>query len=355
MAYLSVRELVKTYGEVTAANRVSFDLRQGHFLCLLGPSGCGKTTTLRMLAGLVAQDSGDIIVGGAEISRLPTHKRKIGMVFQNWALFPHLTVFENVAFGLRLQRLGAHEITERVTEALEAVQLPSMGGRRPAQLSGGQQQRVALARSLVTRPQLMLFDEPLSNLDLKLRHEMRTEIKRLHEELDLTAVFVTHDQGEALSLGDVVAVMRNGEIVEMAPPSQLFGRPRTTYVADFLGVENLLRGQLTDGGQKFRTLEGIEILLAKEAGEPAGRGGAVGIRAENVTVLVESPPPGPNTFSGVVRDIDFQGSRVVVTVELNGSSTLLYTTSGASLRLERGNDVYLTFLPEHAQVLEDNL
>ena len=329
MPYLELNGLRKEFGTTLAADDVDVSLDQGRILCLLGPSGCGKTTTLRMIAGLTRQDAGSIRLKNREISQVPTHKRRIGLVFQNWALFPHLNVHDNIAFGLRTQKLPKDQISQRVEEILRIVQLPEFGDRLPSQLSGGQQQRIALARSLVINPDLMLFDEPLSNLDLKLRNEMREELRRINRELNLTSVYVTHDQGEALSLGDKVAVMMAGRIVEIGPPETLFERPRTTYVADFLGVENILHGTPVDGG-RFEIAPGIETgLYASPFSDEAPI--AVGIRAEQIE-MSGSPLDGyDNAYSGVVTRRDYQGSRILYSIRIeNSDSEIRVSHTGAT-------------------------
>lgn len=339
MPYLELKGLRKQFGQTVAADDVDVSLEQGHILCLLGPSGCGKTTTLRMIAGLTRQDRGSIRLKDREISHVPTHKRRIGLVFQNWALFPHLNVFDNIAFGLRTQKIPKDQIVQRVEEILRIVQLPEFGDRLPSQLSGGQQQRIALARSLVTNPDLMLFDEPLSNLDLKLRNEMREELRRINRELNLTSVYVTHDQGEALSLGDKVAVMMEGRIVEIGPPETLFERPRTTYVADFLGVENVLSGQLVDDGS-FEIAPGVRTgLYASPLGqeEPI----AVGVRAEQIEMGDRLSEAYDNAYAGSVRRRDYQGSRILYAVAIEGTETELRVSHTGATGFEIGQPVHV--------------
>jgi ABC-type Fe3+/spermidine/putrescine transport system ATPase subunit len=331
MSYLRVNQLTKRFGNVNAADDVSFSLDQGKVLCLLGPSGCGKTTTLRIVAGLTQQDSGEVILDGTDISLVPTHKRHVGMVFQSWALFPHLTVFDNVAFGLRISKTPAKEIEARVKSALEMVRLPDVGQRRPSQLSGGQQQRVALARTLVTNPKIMLFDEPLSNLDVKLRNEMRTELRRIQRALGLTALYVTHDQGEALSIGDTVAVMKDGKIVELGPPVELFERPRTAYVADFLGAENILHGSPSAQGDAFVCEGGMQVKMPDTVDDVKAIK-AVGIRSENISLSLGGVEDAENQYRGVVREYDYQGSRVLYVVELAGSGARVKVSHGGTYR-----------------------
>lgn len=237
---VEVRNINNRYGNQFAIQDVNFRIGSGELLTLLGPSGCGKTTCLRIVAGFIKPTSGDVLISGVNVTAKPAHKRNTGMVFQSYALFPHKTVFENVAFGLKLRRVSRAEIEQRVREALRLVRLESFGDRYPSHLSGGQRQRVALARAVVVRPEILLLDEPLAALDLKLREEMQIEIKRIQSALNITTLFVTHDQGEALSMSDNIAVMRNGKIVQIGKPSDLYQKPKSHYVASFVGSMNLL-------------------------------------------------------------------------------------------------------------------
>ena len=253
---LALRRLRKTFGTVVAVADVSLEAAPGEFLSLLGPSGCGKSTVLRMVAGLVEPDVGTIVLGGQDITRVPVHRRNLGLVFQSYALFPHMTVFENVSFGLRRRKVPAAELRARVERALELVRLGPLGARHPRELSGGQQQRVALARALVTEPSVLLLDEPLSNLDALLRDEMRVELKRLQERLGATMIFVTHDQAEALTLSDRVVVMDHGRVEQIGRPDEVYRRPATGFVARFLGRANFLAGVVAR-----RESDGVVITL----------------------------------------------------------------------------------------------
>ncbi|WP_159588309.1 ABC transporter ATP-binding protein [Chelativorans xinjiangense] len=238
-AYLDLSDLTLAYGKTVAVERLDLPIRKGELIALLGPSGCGKTTTMRAITGLLKPASGIITLDGKDITRLPANKREVGLVFQSYALFPHLSVFENVAFGLRLKRLPSTEIVKKVEDGLAMVGLGQFQGRKPAELSGGQQQRVALARSLVMQPKVLLLDEPLSNLDARLRLEMRTELQRVQRESGVTMVFVTHDQNEALALADRIVVMRDGRIEQLGTPEEVYNSPVSRFVADFVGFENI--------------------------------------------------------------------------------------------------------------------
>lgn len=242
-----IQNVEKIYGEFKAVNNVSLDIPSGEFFTLLGPSGCGKTTLLRMIAGFNSIESGDILFDTQKMNDVPAHKREIGMVFQNYAIFPHLSVFDNVAYGLRARKLARAEIEKRVLEALDLIQIRSLKDRKPSQLSGGQQQRVALARAIVIEPKVLLMDEPLSNLDAKLRVQMRTIIKKLQRRLGITTIYVTHDQEEALAISDRIAVMKDGRLMQVGTPFDIYTKPRNRFVANFIGTSNSLHAELRDG------------------------------------------------------------------------------------------------------------
>src|SRR5918999_2073613 len=244
MSDVRLERVTKVFKDVAAVDDVSLTIEEGQFFSLLGPSGCGKTTTLRMIGGFEEPSRGSIYLGGTEVTGLPPYKRDVNTVFQSYALFPHLNVYENVAYGLKRRKIGSDDIKRRVDEMLELVDLPAFGSRRITQMSGGQQQRVALARALVNRPQVLLLDEPLGALDLKLRKQMQLELKSIQHELGLTFVYVTHDQEEALTMSDRIAVMNRGVVEQIADPEEIYERPRTTFVAGFIGVSNLMPGEV---------------------------------------------------------------------------------------------------------------
>ena len=268
-AHIELQNLSKFYGTFTAVENVNLSFNAGEFITFLGPSGSGKSTTLMMIAGFAVPSSGDITVNERSIIQEPVHKRNIGMVFQNYALFPHLTVAQNVAFPLEMRRIGRNEIAERVKRSLAAVRLEQFGERRPAQLSGGQQQRVALARALVFEPPVLLLDEPLGALDAKLREEMKFELKQLHHNVGATIIFVTHDQEEALTLSDRIAVFNRGKVVQCGTPEALYNQPENRFVADFIGESNLLHGTVQEAcsdGCRFRLTQGVEFLAPLRPG-----------------------------------------------------------------------------------------
>lgn len=320
--FLELRTLGKRFGNIDAVQQVTLQLDRGKVLSLLGPSGCGKTTTLRMIAGFETPDEGAIFLGGRDITTAPARRRNIGMVFQSYALFPHLTAAANVAFGLEMRGAAVPERTERVNRMLDVVRMTGLGDRFPKQLSGGQQQRIALARALVIEPDLLLLDEPLSALDLKLREEMRDEIYRIVRELNITTVFVTHDQGEALVLSDVIAVMNKGHVEQVDGPQKLYDFPRTAFVARFIGGANVLDGRPASGAAPaFETDVGLSFPISPGAGELK----AVAIRPEDLIVSID----GPGVAACVVR-ARFLGATIEYTLALEGKKSITARTDARS-------------------------
>ncbi|WP_329343502.1 ABC transporter ATP-binding protein [Streptomyces sp. NBC_00663] len=319
---LSITRLRKTYGGVTAVDEVSMEIAAGEFVTFLGSSGSGKTTTLMMIAGFCEPDSGSIVVGGNDVTRLAPQKRGLGFVFQQYLLFPHMTVWENVAFPLQLRGVPKAELRRRVGETLEMAGLSAMARRRPRELSGGQQQRVALCRALVYRPPVILMDEPLGALDKKLRDQLQTEIKRIQQELGLTVIYVTHDQEEALVLSDRIAVMRDGLIDQFDTPQELFERPRTPFVADFLGAANFLPGRV-EQQTSAHTLVRLDSGGALKARPQVGSEG-VRVRAAVQPGRLALCPPGDGFCTGTVETVTYVGTLVRVTVRpLGGTDTAL--------------------------------
>ena len=306
---LTVERLSKRYAEVEALADVSLEIQAGEFFTLLGPSGCGKTTLLRCVAGFLRPDAGRILCDGERLDRLPAHKRDIGMVFQNYAIFPYLTVFENVAYGLRARRVPPADLTRRAEEALRLVQMETLADRRPDQLSGGQQQRVALARAMAIRPRLLLMDEPLSNLDAKLRVEMRTEIRRLQKELGITTIYVTHDQEEALAISERLAVMNAGRVEQVGLPWDVYLAPRSAFVAQFIGASNALTGILVETDGEWAQVQiGGWTLRARRVDGVTGRVLAV-FRPEAVDLLSDGGEcPAATVGEGVVVNREFLGA-----------------------------------------------
>ena len=340
MTAIELRDVRKRFGAVVAVEKLDLAVRAGEFLSLLGPSGCGKTTTLRMVAGLEHPDSGDILVKERRVNDIPVHRRNFGMVFQDHALFPHKTAFDNIAFGLKYRGVERAEIERRVRRALEIVRLPNVGERLPRQLSGGQQQRVALARAIVIEPDLLLFDEPLSALDANLREEMRVELKRIHETLEITAIYVTHDQAEALSMSDRVVLMRDGRIEQLGTPDQLYREPLSEFSARFFGQVNEVSGVVaaTDkNGCRVRLKSGLEIEatgIHGKAGEPI----KLYLRAERAVVGHSFPiEPGFTVMAGTMESFDYLGVLSRYTVNASGVSLIVLQSTSTALR--RGDPV----------------
>jgi iron(III) transport system ATP-binding protein len=320
------RRFVRAEQGAAAVDDVSLTVEPGELLTLLGPSGCGKTTTLRIVAGFEQPDSGRVLIDEQDVTGLMVYRRGIGFVFQNYALFPHLTVFENVAYGLRVKRLGEAAVRERVARVLTLVGLPGYERRFPNQLSGGEQQRVALARAVVVEPRLLLFDEPLSNLDAKLRVQMREELSRLQRQLAITTIYVTHDQDEAMAISDRIAVMQAGRVAQVGTAQDLYRAPRSVFVAEFIGRVNLLPARVVraDAGSAVVAVWGREVAVPTD--EPAAAGQAVSLvlRPESVGLLPEraAAPAADVTAPGVVRGRTFLGEKVEYTVEVVGSALL---------------------------------
>lgn len=343
--YLEIRNITKVFqtpegGEVRALDDVTLDIAGGEFFILLGPSGCGKTTLLRSIAGLEYPDSGEIVLQGDRIDDRPPYDRPVNTVFQSYALFPHMTVGDNIAFGLEMENVDKDEISKRVEEALEQVQLSGYAKRMPSQLSGGQQQRVALARALAKKPKVLLLDEPLSALDLKLRRGMQVELKRLQRETGITFVFVTHDQEEAMSMGDRIAVFSQGKIVQLDTPVEVYRRPVNAYVADFIGETNLIKGTVVAGGI---SLPGGNVLptdqLAADSVIPASGDVTVAIRPEDLVLATNG------MIGGIVRDVIFTGDSVRVHVAVGDVEVIASLASYGTEIPAQGSKVTLS--PEH--------
>jgi iron(III) transport system ATP-binding protein len=360
---LSVENLVKSYvteqaAPVRVVDGVHFQVQPGHFYALLGPSGCGKTTTLRCVAGLERADSGTISIGADVLCRdgqhVPPDQRDIGMVFQSYAIWPHMSVFENAAFPLRVARPrpGRAEIRKRVGEALELVRLSAYSSRSATQLSGGQQQRLALARALVREPSVLLLDEPLSNLDAKLRDEMRAEIRELQQRLGITALFVTHDQAEALSMSDRVAVMGDGRIVQEGTPAEIYQQPQTRYVADFVGKANFVEASLLErqGDAAVLSAMGQRLLAPCPAGVAPGEPVLLSIRPEELRTHAQRPDR-PNVVEGTIERVEFLGDMLECLLRA-GDQQLLIRQSPFS-QAERGQRVYVEFPLEACTVLSE--
>ena len=350
--------VVKRFGLVTAIDGVDLAVRRGEFLSLLGPSGCGKTTALRLLAGFEQPTEGSILIGGIDAVGIPPYRRNVNTVFQHYALFPHMSVLENVAYGLKQRRVAGSERTRLADEALELVQLRSLANRRPRELSGGQQQRVDLARALVLRPRVLLLDEPLGALDLKLRREMQIELKRMQTQLDLTFVYVTHDQEEAMSMSDRIAVMSGGRIEQLDRPLVIYDRPASAFVAGFIGDMNFLEGEVVEAGDGWAAAVG-PLMVRGLGGARRGARVRIGVRPENVVIEARSAPAtSSNCAVGTLIAAMILGDQVQLIAELPGGGQIVAreqrAAAGAMVeQLSPGDAVVVRWSPEAAMLLEE--
>lgn len=351
MSSILLRDLVKRHGALVTVDRVCLEIGQGEFIAFLGPSGCGKTTTLRMIAGLTEASAGSIHFGARDVTHLPPYLRDAGLVFQGYALFPHMSVAENVAFGLQMRKVAREEVRRRVDEALSLVKLAHLAGRLPKELSGGQQQRVALARAIVYKPEVLLLDEPLSALDAKLRTEVRTELRRLQSALGLTTIFVTHDQDEALSVADRIVVMSAGRVEQVGTPREIYQRPATRFVAEFIGLTNLFPGGL-DGPGRFRCESGECFSTGNTKAPP--NASVLAIRPEHVSLLRGEPAPGGAcALAGTVEDVIYRGALTECVVRTASGTKLAAHLQNADLGREdlRPGDRVVASWPADAPML----
>jgi ABC-type Fe3+/spermidine/putrescine transport system ATPase subunit len=360
-AAIEVRDLVVRYGSVIAVRGVTFAVGAGEHLTLLGPSGCGKTTTLRAIAGLERPASGEIRIGGSSVFsssptvNIPAERRGLSMVFQSYAIWPHMSVFDNVAYGLRVRKRPEAEVRTRVREALDLVQLSDLGERSASKLSGGQQQRVALARAFVFSPSVLLFDEPLSNLDAKLRAEMRVELKELQRRLDITSVYVTHDLEEALAISDRIVVMRDGVIEQVGSPGEIYDHPRNTFVADFVGSANLIRGRrrpdLEHDGLVVLETAGGTLVHGAAAGRQAGAEALMAVRTVRIRLDRTRPATSVNAWPARIRRRVFQGDFTQYHVDWDGRT--LIVRSATTEPLVEGEEVFVSADPRYCVLLEE--
>lgn len=359
---IKVRNLTVKFGDNVAVDDLSIDIADGEMLVLLGPSGCGKTTTMRCLVGLQAPACGTITIGddivydSARGINVPTNARNVGMVFQSYAIWPHMTVYQNVAFPLRMQKRGKAEIRERVEAVLELVGLQGVAVRGASNLSGGQMQRVALARSLVMRPRMLLLDEPLSNLDAKLREKLRYELRELQQSLGMTAIYVTHDQSEALALADRIAVMREGIIEQLAGPVEMYRNPRTSFVADFLGVDNIFPARVTSCDVPAGSavcLDGSSVAMSSTAVMNAGSSAFVCIRPEDVKLSPIASPDRVNSLPATVVSSSFLGDRTRYHLKVQDGPSLYAVAPGGAYPLSSGKEVFACIPPDKVQLLAD--
>jgi putative spermidine/putrescine transport system ATP-binding protein len=361
MKDIEVTNVAKRYGATLAVSDVSFGVEQGHVLSLLGPSGCGKTTVMRMIAGLIQPTAGSIAIKGQPVNQIPVHRRNVGMLFQNYALFPHLTVARNIAFGLEMRRMGKDEVARRVEQALATVRLGGFGDRYPHQLSGGQQQRVALARALVIEPSVLLLDEPFGALDKKLRENMQIEMRLLQQRLGITTLMVTHDQDEALTLSDRIAVMRDGQIEQFGTPTEIYERPVSRFVASFIGTSNFFRGRVTgrvNGGFTVQSSDGVTLGL--NGTPPNDPDVTIALRPEGIQLAPATTDTGaPNSVHSTVEQIVYRGLNTHYHLRRQDGEPLIVirqneTGADRIAGLEAGNAVIASWAAERNLVVRDD-
>jgi putative spermidine/putrescine transport system ATP-binding protein len=360
-AALRLAELTKIFGASRAVDRVSLSIEPGSMVALLGPSGCGKTTTLRMIAGLIEPNAGEIYLDGAPITRVPVHRRNIGMLFQNYALFPHMNVAQNIAFGLETRRMGRAAIEARVADAVQLVQLAGYEDRMPGQLSGGQQQRVALARAVVVEPALLLLDEPLGALDKSLRESMQVELRALQRRLGITTVFVTHDQDEALTMSDRIVIMREGQIEQVGEPAEVYQHPNSRFTASFLGTANFFRGRVTESaGGVLTVIVPYGPMLNARANRSIGSDVTLALRPEAVTIApagTDDCDQSPNTISAVVEQVIYHGFVTHLHLRLPNDDLLIafrqHGEGSDGVPATPGTRVTATWADDAAQIVRD--
>jgi len=361
---LRVEALTKRFGDFTALDRLSLDIYEGEFFALLGPSGCGKTTLLRLIAGFEEPSAGRIVLDGVDLAAVPAFRRPVNMMFQNYALFPHLSVEANIAFGLKRDGLARRDIARRVAEMLAVVKLDNLGRRMPHQLSGGQRQRVALARCLVKRPRILLLDEPLAALDKKLRDDTRFELTELQRRLGLTFIIVTHDQSEAMTLADRIGVIDRGHLMQVAPPAEIYEQPNSRWVADFIGDVNLFAGRLGEDRMSVEDTIAGRLVVAAAGDSPTGYETAarvwVAVRPEKMRMTAVKSPPGaggavPNQFAATVTDVSYLGGMSLYKLRAGDGSVIKVATTNAARRIEDGiglgQQAWLSFSPDAGIVL----
>lgn len=347
--------LTKRFKEIVAVEDLTLQVHHGEFLFLLGPSGCGKTTTLRMIGGLETPTAGSVRIKGREVTHLPPEKRDTATVFQNWALFPHQTVFDNVAFGLKMRKRPRREVRDKVNTFLHMVNLADLSARYPAQLSGGQRQRVALARALVVEPAVLLLDEPLSALDLKLRQQMRFEMRRIQRQIQVTTVFVTHDQTEAMAMADRIVIMNRGRVEQVGTPREIYYHPRSRFTSDFIGESNFLPARIlgADGDHRFLELpEGVRLRAAADPGEPASGDRLLAVRPEHITLRTDLPAGRETVLQGEILEITFMGATLRYHVAVGDKTLVVDEVGNREPRSHRlGERVYLEINPASCSLL----
>ena len=356
---ITLTSVTKRFGDTVAVDDVSLRIDGGEFFSLLGPSGCGKTTTLRIIGGFEYPTTGDVHINGEIMAETPPYRRPVNTVFQNYALFPHKTVAQNIAFGLQMKKASKAEISDAVERSLDLIQLSGYDDRKPSELSGGERQRVALARALINEPTILLLDEPLSALDLKLRKQMQLELKALQRKVGITFVYVTHDQGEALALSDRIAVMNDGKILQVGTPSEIYDSPQNRFVADFIGTSNFLEGTLVSENEiALATEPSLKIASVPNSEIPLNTTVTVAIRPERIDLRATPASDVPNFLRGVIQDESYLGTTLQYTIQTDYPIPLIahQQNTGASdaPRFQRGDTVYLQWTPENAIVLKND-
>ncbi|MEN2466235.1 ABC transporter ATP-binding protein [Ornithinibacillus sp. JPR2-1] len=351
---VQLENVTKEFDDTNVVDNLNLDIRAGEFLTLLGPSGCGKTTTLRMIAGFEKPTTGKILLNGKQVDEMEPYKREVNTVFQSYSLFPHMSVFDNVAFGLKMKKVGKEEIKERVTKALKLVQLEEYGNRKPKQLSGGQQQRIAIARAIVNNPKVLLLDEPLGALDLKLRKQMQLELKHLQQTLNITFIYVTHDQEEALTMSDRIVVMNKGKIEQIGLPYEIYERPQTRFVADFIGQTNIIEGTVRgiNGDMAEMEYANQPIAIPNTAHVTKDEEVIISVRPEKLKIS-STPIEGLNNVKGTFKEKIYVGSvtKIVVTMP-NGKDLTVNESHDNMAELTNTNDIYVSWSPNNSVVLK---
>jgi spermidine/putrescine ABC transporter ATP-binding subunit len=347
-----LEKVTKRFGKTIAVDSVDLYIKKGELFGIIGPSGCGKTTTLRLIAGLEFPDEGRIFFGEKDVTFSKPYERNTAMVFQNYALWPHMTVYENIAYGLRLKKLTENEVRRRVKQVLELTKLEGLENRYPTQLSGGQQQRVALARALVVEPEVLLLDEPLSNLDAKLRVEMRGELRNIIKTTGITAIYVTHDQEEAMSICDRIAIMNKGRVIQVGDPMELYFNPKSFFVATFMGKSNVLKGMIKETDPMFVKLDGLQLRLDRKIDDKLiGKPVYVVIRPENIKIVRENIDYTENIIEGEITNISFLGSHYLLSINID--SIVLQAYAEASERLSQGDKVKVRIDPKDILIFKE--
>ena len=354
---ITLTSVTKQFGDTVAVDDVSLQIEGGEFFSLLGPSGCGKTTTLRIIGGFEYPTTGEVFINGELMAEMPPYRRPVNTVFQNYALFPHKTVAQNIAFGLQMKKATKAEISDAVESALDLIRLSGYDDRKPSELSGGERQRVALARALINEPTILLLDEPLSALDLKLRKQMQSELKALQRKVGITFVYVTHDQGEALALSDRIAVMNDGKILQVGTPSNIYDSPQSRFVADFIGTSNFLEGTLISENEITLTMEPpLKIVSTPNNDIPLNASVTVAVRPERIDLRMTPTSDVANCLRGVIQDESYLGTTLQYTIETDVPTPLIVhqqnTGARDGRRFQRGDTVYLQWTPENASVLK---